>query len=194
MPIDKELKKVLKYGVRSLVFQEVRLLRLKQAYSPAIIVDEISRSIEDTKQEIIKLIRTMSYKERTTLLRKMIQQAVDEEIDRAIEMRRNRCFRCIHGRFYDRSEVPYSNLPLNENLAQTFGCDQLRPALRKTCRRFVEISTAPSLEEYLDEIGFLYEFKEWFDQIEEIWREYFLPLTLTPTLSPKGRGEGKGGG
>ncbi len=183
MALDKELRKVLQYGVRSLVFQEVRLLRLKQAYSPAIIVDEISRSIENTKQEIVKLIRTMSYKERTALLRKMIQQAVDEEIDRAIEMRRNRCLRCIHGRFYDRFESPYSSLPLNENLAQTFGCDQLRPSLRKTCQRFVEVSTAPSLEEYLDEVAFLYEFREWFDRIEEIWRDYFLPLT--PTLSPK---------
>ncbi len=172
MALDKELRKVLQYGVRSLVFQEVRLLRLKQACSPAIIVDEISRSIENTKQEIVRLVRTMSYKERTALLRKMIEQAVDEEIDRAIELRKNRCLRCIHGRFYDRSETPYSSLPLNENLAQSFGCDQLRPSLRKTCRRFVEVSTAHSLEEYLDEIALLYEFREWFDQIEEIWRDY----------------------
>jgi hypothetical protein len=175
MPIDREFRRVLRFGVKTLVFQEIRLLRMEQAFTPEIVLGGISRSIEETKREIVRLTRTMSYRERTTLLRKMIQQAVDEEIDRAIQLRRKRCLRCIHGRFYDRLETAYSNLPLDEKLTKAFGCDQLRPTLRKTCRRFVETSTAHSLEEYLDDIAFLYEFREWFDQIEEIWKDYFLP-------------------
>jgi hypothetical protein len=125
------------------------------------------------KREIVRLTRTMDYKERISFLRRMIQQAVDEEIDRAIELRKNRCLRCTHGRFYDDAEVPYSNLPLNKNLAQAFGCDQLRPALRKTCRRFMETVTARPLGEYLDGIALLYEFREWLEQVEEIWKDYF---------------------
>lgn len=170
--MEKELRRVLKLGIKTLVFQEVRLLRMEQVLTPEIVLGEISRSIEETKREIVRLTRTLSHKERTSLLRKMIQQAVDEEVDRAIQLRKNKCLRCIHGRFYDRSETPYSNLPLDEKLTKAFGCDQLRPALRKTCRRFAEVSTAHSLEEYLDEIAFLYEFREMADRMEEIWKGY----------------------
>jgi hypothetical protein len=172
MPIDKELRKVLRSGVKSLVLHEVRLQWMNQVSAPEIVRDEISRSLEETKREIVRLTRPLAYKERSPLLRRMFQQAVDEEIDRAIELRKNRCLRCTHGRFYDRSEAPYSNLPLNEDLAQAFGCDQLRPALRKTCRRYVETATAHPLEEYLDGIALLYEFREWIEQIEEIWKDY----------------------
>ncbi|MBS3917965.1 MAG: hypothetical protein KG012_03655 [Deltaproteobacteria bacterium] len=175
MPLDKESRKVLRYGVKALLLQEVRLIRMERVLTPEVIKGGISRSIEETKREIVLLTRTMSHKERVSLLKKTIQQAVDEEIDRAIQLRKNRCLRCIHGRFYDRSETPYSNLPLDEKLTKAFGCDQLRPALRKTCRRFVETSTARSLEEYLDEITFLYEFREMVDRMEEIWEEYLLP-------------------
>ena len=174
MPLNKELRKVLKYGVKTLVLQEVRYLRMERVFTPEIILDEVSRSIAETKREIVRLIRAMSPKERTFLLRKMVRQALDEEIDRAIQLRKNRCLRCIHGRFYDRSETAYLSLPLDEKLTKAFGCDQLRPALRKTCRRFVEVSTAHSIEDYLNEMAFLYEFQEWIDQIEEIWKEYFL--------------------
>ncbi|MBM4279038.1 MAG: hypothetical protein FJ130_14350 [Deltaproteobacteria bacterium] len=173
MPLDKELKGALRLGVKTLVFQEIRLLRMGEVFTPEIVLGGIFRSIEETKREIVRLTRTMSYKERISLLKKMIRQAVDEEVDRAIELRKNRCLRCIHGRFYDRSETPYSNLPLDEKLTKAFGCDQLRPALRKACRRFVETSTAHSLEEYLDGIAFLYEFREMADRMEEIWKDYF---------------------
>jgi hypothetical protein len=172
MPIDKELRKVLRSGVKSLVLHEVRLQWMNQVSAPEIVRDEISRSLEETKREIVRLTRPLAYKERSPLLRRMFQQAVDEEIDRAIELRKNRCLRCTHGKFYDRSEASYSNLPSNENLAQAFGCDQLRPALRKTCRRFAETATAHPLEEYLDGIALLYEFREWVEQIEEIWKDY----------------------
>ncbi len=172
--MDKELRGVLKLGARTLVIQETRLYRLKQASAPGILTDEISRSIEETKREIIRLTKIMGYRERASTLRKMIQQAVDEEIDRAIELRKNRCLRCIHGRFYDRSGTAFENLPAVSSLVKSIGCDQLRPNLRKTCRRFMETTIAHSLEDYLDEMNFLYEFREWVDRIEEIWQDYFL--------------------
>jgi len=173
MAMDKKLEEVIRLGIKTLVLQEVRYLRMERVFTPEIILDEVSRSIEETKREIVRLTRTMSHKERASLLKKMIRKAVEEEIDRAIQLRKNRCLRCIHGRFYDRSETPYSNLPLDEKLTKAFGCDELQPALRKTCIRFVEVSTAHSLEDYLNEMAFLYEFREMVDRMEEIWKDYF---------------------
>ena len=102
MPVrDKELRKAIKLGIRTLIIQEVRFLRLERSLTPHIIIDGISQSIRETKKEIIKLTRTMAQKERTVFLKRMIRQAVDEEIDRAIQLRKTRCIRCLHGRFYD---------------------------------------------------------------------------------------------
>ena len=101
----------------------------------------------------------------------MICRAVDEEIDRAIELRKNRCIRCLHGRFYDEEGTAYVNLPLNAR-AQNIGCDKLRPSLRKSCRRFVETARATSLEDYLNEITLLYEFRDMLNRIKEIWKGY----------------------
>ena len=36
----------------------------------------------------------------------------------------------------------------------------------------METSTAHPLEEYLDGIALLYEFREWVDQVGEIWEDY----------------------
>ena len=173
MPIHKETRKALQIGIRALVLQEVRLLWMKQVSAPEIMKDEIYHSLTETKREIIRLTRSLDDKKRSSLLKKMIQQAVDEEIDRAIALRKNRCLRCIHGRFYDHSETPHLNLPLDEHLAQAYGCDQFQPALRKSCQRFKEIATAHPFEEYLDGIALLYELREGMDQVEELWREYF---------------------
>jgi hypothetical protein len=172
MPLDKESREVLRFGVKALLLQEIRLLRMERVLTPEIIKSGISQSIEEMKREVVRLTRTMSHKERASLLKKMIRQAADEEIDRAIQLRKNRCLRCIHGRFYDRSETAYSSLPLDEKLTKAFGCDELQPALRKTCIRFVEVSTAHSLEDYLNEMAFLYEFREMVDRMEEIWKDY----------------------
>jgi hypothetical protein len=172
MPIkDKELREAIKLGVKTLILQEVRLLRLERSFTPHLIIEEISHSIQDTKKEIVKLTRTMAQKDRTVLLKKMIRQAVDEEIDRAIQLRKTRCIRCLHGRFYDEEGTAHMNLPVRTR-AETIGCDKLRPSLRKSCRRFVEMSKAASLDQYLNEMVLLYEFRELIDRIEEIWKEY----------------------
>jgi len=172
MPVkDKELRKAIKLGIKTLIIQEVRLLRLEHSFTPRVIIDEVSRSIQNTKREIIKLTKAVAQKERAVLLRKMIRQSVDEEIDRAIELRKTRCIRCLHGRFYDEAGAAYVNLPPATEIT-TIGCDKLRPGLRKSCRRFVETARAVSLEDYLNEITLLYEFRELINRIEEIWKDY----------------------
>ncbi len=175
MPVkDKELKEAIKLGIKSLIIQEVRLLRLEHSFTPHIIIDEMSQSIQETKREITKLAKAMPQRERETLLKKMIRQAVDEEIEQAIQLRKNKCIRCLHGRFYDEEGTAHLNLPIGIHKAETIGCDKLRPNLRKSCRRFVEISTAASSDNYLIEMGFLYEFRELSNRIEEIWKDYLI--------------------
>ncbi len=172
MPVrEKELKEAIKMGIKTLIIQEVRLLRLEHTLTPPLILDEMSRSIQDTKKEIVKLAKAMAQKERTILLKRMIRQTVDEEIDRAIELRKTRCVRCLHGRFYDEAGTAHAGLPLNTR-AETVGCDKLRPSLRKSCRRFAEMATAASLDQYLNEMTLLYEFRDVVHRIEEVWKGY----------------------
>jgi hypothetical protein len=133
----------------------------------------MSQSIQSTKREIVKLARAVAQKERGVLLKKMIRQAVDEEIDQAIELRKTKCIRCLHGRFYDEAGTAHVTLPLKTR-AMTIGCDKLQPSLRKTCRRFVETSQSVSLEGYVNEMTLLYEFRELIGRIEEIWKDYLV--------------------
>ncbi len=168
---DKELREAIKLGIRTLILQEVRLLRLEHSFTPRVLIDEMSRSIQETKKEIIKLTRTMPQKERATFLKRMIRRGVDDEIDRAVQLRKTRCIRCLHGRFYDEADTPHMDLPVRTRAA-TIGCDKLRPSLRKSCRRFVETSKAVTLDQYLNEMTLLYEFRELADRFEEIWKEY----------------------
>jgi hypothetical protein len=173
-PKEKELKEALELGIKVLILQEVRLLRLERSFTPHIVIDEMSHSIQDTKKEITKLAKSFSQKERATLLKRMIRQAVDEEIDRGIELRKTKCIRCLHGRFYDEVGTAHVNLPVKTR-AKTIGCDKLRPSLRRSCRRFVERSLTNSLEDHLNEITLLYELRDVMSRIEEIWKDY---LTL----------------
>jgi hypothetical protein len=172
MPVrEKELKETVKMGIKTLILQEVRLLRLEHTFTPPVIMDEISHSIRDTKREIVKLARAMAQKERATLLKRLIRQTVDEEIDRAIELRKTRCVRCLHGRFYDEAGAAHAGLPIKTR-AETVGCDKLQPSLRKSCRRFAEMPTAASLDQYLNEMTLLYEFRDVISRIDEIWKDY----------------------
>jgi hypothetical protein len=172
MPVkEKELREAMKLGIKTLIIQEVRLLRLEHSFTPHIIIDEMSQSIQSTKREIVKLAKTIGQKERGLFLRKMIRQAVDEEIDHAIELRKTKCIRCLYGRFYDEAGAAHLTLPVKIR-AKTIGCDKLQPSLRKSCRRFVETSQAVSLEDYLNEMTLLYEFRELINRVEEIWKDY----------------------
>jgi len=164
---DRELRDAIKLGIRTLILQEVRLLRLERSFTPHVVLDGMSQSIRETKREIIKLTRAMAQKERTILLKRMIRQAVDEEIDKAIQLRKTRCIRCLHGRFYDEADVAHMGLPVKTR-AERIGCDKLRPSLRKSCRRFVETSKAATLDQYLNEMTLLYEFRELTDRFRDL--------------------------
>jgi len=74
------LREVIKLGIRTLVIQEVRLLRLEHFFTPPIMIDELSQSIQETKREIGKLAKAIAQKERTILLKKMIRQAVGSNL------------------------------------------------------------------------------------------------------------------
>ena len=54
MALDKKVRGYLKTGIRALVLQEIRLLRLEQTCTPSLMVDEINRFIQDEKREIVK--------------------------------------------------------------------------------------------------------------------------------------------
>ena len=66
---DKELKETIKLGVRTLILQEVRLLRFERSLTPRVVIDGMSRSIEETKRTVVKLTRAMDHKERSALLK-----------------------------------------------------------------------------------------------------------------------------
>ena len=170
MPKDKrELEEGLKLGIKTLILQEVRLLRLERTSIPHFIIETMSRSIQETKERIVRQARPIAQKERALLLKRMIRKAVDEEIDRAIQLRSIRCIRCLHGRFYDETGMAHETLPVGASLADKIGCDRVRPSLRKACKRFVEHSAAATLEDYLNEITLLYQFRELIDRVDEIW-------------------------
>jgi hypothetical protein len=168
---DKELREAVKIGMRTLVIQEVRLLRSERSLTPPLVIEEMAHSIQETKKEIVKLARAMSDKERAAFLKRMIRRAVDEEIDRAVEQRKTRCLRCLHGRFYDETGTAHAGLPVKSRV-ETVGCDKLRPNLRKSCRRFVENFTAATLDQYLNEMTLLYEFRDVISRIDEVWKDY----------------------
>jgi hypothetical protein len=175
-PEKKDLREVLRLGIKTLILQEVRALQLERAYTPSFIIDEMARSIQEAKRQVISLVRLMPSEERNGLIKRLIRQSIDDEIDRAIQLRKNKCIRCIHGRFYDELGTAYMNLPIGITRAKTIGCDKLQPSLRKRCRRFVETSMAISVEDYLNEMTLLYELREIFDRFEEIWMDYFLSI------------------
>lgn len=71
MPVeDRELRKAIKLGIKTLIFQEVRLLRLENSFTPHVILNEMSQSIRDTKREIVKLSKVMAQKEERSSLRR----------------------------------------------------------------------------------------------------------------------------
>ncbi len=168
----KELQEGLRLGIKTLILQEVRLLRLERTVTPHFIIEAMAESIQETKERIARMAGSVAQKERAPLLKRMIRKAVDEEIDRAIEVRNVRCIRCLHGRFYDETGTAHKRLPVGASLPGEIGCDRVRPDLRKACKRFLEHSAASTLEDYLNEITLLYQFRELIDRMGEIW-DYF---------------------
>ncbi len=159
--------------VKNLILQEVRMIQLGHSSPPPFILNEMTHSIEEAKRQIIALVRWLPPREREDLLKRLIRQSVDEEIDQAIRVRQKRCFRCVHVRYFDEEGEPHSSFPIRGERARVIGCEVISSPSGKECRSFVESALAVSLGDYLDEMSILYEVKEMFDQFEKIWEDYF---------------------
>ena len=173
-PRKKESKEVLRSEIKNLIFQEVRLLRLERTFTPHLITEAESQSIQEAKRNIVRWAQAIALKERAVLLKKMVREVLDEEIDRAIQLRKTRCLRCIHMRYYDRKGTPRVHLPIDARQAQVIGCDIVRTSIKAECQRFEETVGSSSLEDYLSGMALLYELREMLERFEEIWEDYLL--------------------
>lgn len=175
---------LLKSEIKALVTQEVRLLRAKEASPPVFILDEMTQSIHETKKRIALLVERMDSQKRNRLIKRIVDQTLEEEIDQAIEARKDRCLRCLHIRFFDETGEAHVDLPCGTGRGAasdrdvacdastlTIGCEH--PCLPgASCEGFREKKSAPALEDYISEVVFFYEIKEMFDGMKEIWEDY----------------------
>src|SRR4030042_5881356 len=144
----------LRSAIKALVIQEVRLLRAEQACPSLFLIRKMKRSIQETKDRVMALTRSMDSHERNLLIKRTIDQSVEEEIDEAIEARRNKCFRCIHIRYFDESGAAHLDLPYGVGGEAACDVSALQiccenPSIPGTsCGEFVEKSGAVPLEEY----------------------------------------------
>ena len=168
----KELRAALKSVIKGLVVQEARKAQLEQSYLAPFVLDEMVRSIEEAKRQVIALVRLMRPREREALIKRLIRQSVDEEIDQAIRVRQKRCFRCTHVRYFDEAGVPHATIPIRGGRARVIGCEMVSSPSGVECRTFIESRLAISLEDYLDDMSIFYDVKEMFDQFERIWEDY----------------------
>jgi hypothetical protein len=171
MPKGKrELNEALKPRIKVLILQEVRLLQLEQSLSPRFMVEELTRSIQEMKRQVTGLVRLMAQEERNALIKKMVQQSVEEEIDRAADLRRNRCLRCVRVRYVSKGGTNHLSLPHGGELrAYKIGCVIEGQAPGIHCTHFSQSSGGVSLEGYLEQMTLLYELREMFDEMNEIW-------------------------
>jgi hypothetical protein len=168
MTLEKrELRRALKSVLKGLIIQEVRALQLEQAQSPTFITEDMTRSIQETKGKIMGLVRFMPPKERDVLLKRLVRQSVDEEIEQAIRVREKRCFRCVYVRYFDEAGSSHANLPSGKEQAQGVGCEIT--SYGNQCQTFLESPMATPIEDYVNAMAFLYELREMFDDMDEIW-------------------------
>jgi hypothetical protein len=168
----KELREALKLAIKGLIIQEVRMVQLEQSSPPPFVLEEMVRSIEEAKREVLSLVRLMRPRERQTLIKRLIRQSVDEEIDQAIRLRQRRCFRCAHVRYFDEAGTSHSTFPIGEERARVIGCEMISSPAGMECRSFVENPLAATVGDYLIGMSMLYEVKEMLDQFERIWEDY----------------------
>ena len=171
MPKGKrELNEALKPRIKVLILQEVRLLQFEQSLSPRFMVEELTRSIQEVKRQVTGLVRLMAQEERNALIKKMVQQSVEEEIDRAADLRRNRCLRCVRVRYVSKGGTNHLSLLHGGELrAYKIGCVIEGQAPGIHCTHFSESSGGVSLEGYLEQMTLLYELREMFDEMDAIW-------------------------
>ncbi len=168
-PKNKKLTEPLKRAINTLIVQEVRLLQLGQACTPSFVVQDISRSIQEAKKQIYDLALPMTEHEREALLKRAFLKSLDEQIERTTELRRNRCLRCVHVRYFDEGGSCCTDFPLGELCVHGIGCfiDRQTPGVH--CKKFAQRRGGISLQDYLGEMTLLYELRDMFEELEEIW-------------------------
>ena len=170
----KESKEVLRSVIEHLVGQEIRLMQLSRVQSPPFLLEELSVSIKEAKKEAVLLTESLPQRERATLIKRMIREAVEEEIERTVQHRGNPCLRCGHLRYYDWELNPHETFPTGTRRAKAIGCDRLQAASRVRCERFIETPGTISVLDYVDEMALLYEVREMFKKMGEIWEAYLM--------------------
>jgi len=168
----KELKDSLKPAIENLVCQETRLIHFKRMGAPAFVMEGTFDAIKELKRELVNLMQTVAQPERPGLIKQMIGEAVEEEIERTVQLRGNPCLRCTHLRYYDWEMNPHEEFPMGASPAKAIGCDEVQAVSLVRCERFIETAGAVSAEEYIDEMNLLYELREMFEKMKEIWEEY----------------------
>jgi hypothetical protein len=170
----KESKEALRSVVEHLVGQEIRLSQFSRVHTPSFLLEELSVSIKESKKEVALLTESLTQKERATLIKRMIREAVEEEIERTVQHRGNPCLRCGHLRYYDWELNPHENFPTGIRRARAIGCDRLQAVFRVRCERFIETPGTISVLDYVDEMALLYEVREMFKKMRETWEEYLM--------------------
>jgi len=92
-----------------------------------VMVEEVVFSIRQSKRQVLSLLRPMAPGERAALVRRMIREAMDEEIEQAIRVRKNRCLRCVNVRYYDRTGTAFVNLPVGFFRRRALGVTRYGP-------------------------------------------------------------------
>ena len=170
----KEFREALKSTIENLVVQEVRIQELARTHTPPFILEEMAVSIKESKEEIVRLAEPLAQRERASLIKRMIREAVEEEIERTIQQRGIPCLRCAHLRYYDWELEHHETFPTGAIRARAIGCDRLQAVSRVRCERFIESAGALSVVDYVDDINLLYEMREMFKKMKKIWEEYLL--------------------
>ena len=156
-------------AIKVLVLQEVRLLQMVPSFAPPVMIEEISRSIQEAKREISGMVGWISGEERNALIKKMLRKSLDEEIERAIELRQNRCLRCVHVRYHDIQGAAHADLPAGGIQIHGIGCavDGQTPGVH--CTHYTLSAHGVSFGGYLEQMTLLYKLREMFDEMEEVW-------------------------
>jgi len=171
---EKATDAALKSAIENLVCQEIRLLHFGRIHPPSFVLEELSVSIHESKREVVLLTQSLTEKERAALIKKMVRDAVEEEIERTVQRRGIPCLRCTHLRYYDWELNPHEQFPMGTRRAMALGCDRLQPVSRVRCERFVEIPAAVSVMDYVEEMTLLYEIREMFKKMKKIWEDYLI--------------------
>jgi hypothetical protein len=156
-------------AIKVLILQEVRLLQMEPSFAPPVMVEEISRSIQEAKREISGMVGWVGGKERNTLIKEMLRQSLDEEIERAIEVRQNRCLRCVHARYHDIEGADHVDLPSGDIQIHGIGCSVDGQTPGAHCAHYTLSARGVTLGGYLEQMTLLYKVREMFDEMEEIW-------------------------